>query len=100
VINPLPHRLVFSLMVYGQRLDVKNIDSKNKKCISYGKNKKYTIKRRVYLYVCTFAPSSVLLTNRLMHALTICINCSLNLSWSSKQIFNFLRFVIQKFRVL
>src|SRR6218665_2680059 len=51
------------------------------------------------LCIYTFAPASLLLTNRLTHAHNICINCSDNFSWSSKHIFNFLRFVIQKLRV-
>ena len=53
----------------------------------------------MYLFVCTFSPSSVLLTNRLTQALKIRIDYSVNFSWSSEHIFNFLRFVIQKSRV-
>jgi len=54
----------------------------------------------IYLFVCTFAPSLVLLMNRLTQALKIRIDYSVNFSWSSKHIFNFVRFVIQKLRVL
>jgi len=46
-----------------------------------------------------FALSLVLLTNHLGQALKIRINYSVNFLWSSKHIFNFLRFVIQKLRV-
>src|SRR6218665_988547 len=53
----------------------------------------------IYLFVCTFAPSLVLLMNRLTQALKIRIDYSVNFSWSSEHIFNFLRFVIQKSRV-
>ena len=53
----------------------------------------------VRLFVCTFALSSVLVTNRLTQALKIRIDYSVNFLWSSKHIFNFLRFVIQKLRV-
>src|SRR6218665_1590410 len=53
----------------------------------------------IYLIVCTFALSSVILTNRLIQALKICIDYNVNLLWSSKHIFNFLHFVIQKLRV-
>ena len=60
----------------------------------------YTIKRRVYVFIClfvrSFALSSVLLTNRLTQALKIPIDYSVNFSWTSEHIFNFLRFVIQK----
>jgi len=52
----------------------------------------------IYLFVCLFAPSSVLLTNRLTQALKIRIVYRVNFSWSSKHIFNFLRFAIQKLR--
>ena len=53
----------------------------------------------VCLFVCTFAVSSDLVTNRLMQALKIRIDHSVKFSWSSKHIFNFLRFVIQKLQV-
>src|SRR6218665_3287351 len=46
-----------------------------------------------------FALSSVLLTNRLTQALKIRMDYSVNLLWSSKHIFKFLRVVIQKLRV-
>jgi len=63
----------------------------------------YTIKQRVYvfisLFVCMFTMSSVLLTNRLTQALQIRIDYSVNFWWSSKHIFIFLSFVIQKLRV-
>ena len=51
------------------------------------------------LFICTFAPSSVLLMNRLTQALKIRIDYSVNSSWSNKHTFNFIRFVIQKLRV-
>jgi len=51
------------------------------------------------LFVCMFAPSSVLLTNRLTQALKHRFDYSVNFSWRIKHIFNILRFVIQKLRV-
>jgi len=53
----------------------------------------------ICLFVCTFSPSSVLLTNCLTQAHSICIDCSDNFSSSIKHIFNLLSFVIQKLRV-
>jgi len=54
----------------------------------------------IYLFVGpTFSPSSVLLANRLTQALKIRFDYSVNFSWSSKHIFNFLCFVIQKLRI-
>ena len=47
--------------------------------------------------VCTFAP--VLGSAHEPQALKIRIDYSVNISWSSEHIFNFLRFVIQKSRV-
>jgi len=38
----------------------------------------------VCFFVCAFAPSSVLLTNRLTQALKIRIDCRVNFSWSSE----------------
>ena len=67
--------------------------------ILYYKAKSVCIYLFVCLFVCTFTPSSVLLTNRLTQALKIRIDNSVNFSWSSKHIFNFLRFIIQKLRV-
>jgi len=58
----------------------------------------------IYLFVCSFvcrpafAPSSVLLTNRLTQALKIRIDYCVNFLWSNKHTFNFLRFLIQKLR--
>jgi len=51
------------------------------------------------LFVCTFALSSDLLTNRLTQAIKIRIDYSVNFSWSSKHICNFLSFVIQKLQI-
>jgi len=59
----------------------------------------YTIKRRVYVFVCTFALSSLLLTNRLAQAPKIRIDYSVIFLWSIEHNFYFLRFVIQKLRV-
>src|SRR6218665_3839870 len=67
--------------------------------ILYYKVKSLCIYLFVCLLVCTFALSSVLLTNRLTQALKIRIYYCVNFFWSSKHIFNFLRFVIQKLRV-
>jgi len=57
----------------------------------------------MYLFVClfvyTFSLSAELLTNRLTQARTIGNDCGVNFSWSSKQIFNFLLFVIRKLPV-
>jgi len=53
----------------------------------------------VRLFVRSFALSSVLLMNRLTQARKIGNNYTVNFSWSSEHIFNFLRFVIQKLRV-
>jgi len=66
---------------------------------SGGHDASYTIKRRVYVFLCTFSPSSALLMNRLTQPHNICIDYRVNFSWSSKHIFNLLRFVIQKLRV-
>jgi len=59
----------------------------------------YTIKRRVYIFVCLFSLSGKKLTNRLTQAHKIGNECRVNFLWSSEHIFNFLRFVIQKLRV-
>ena len=59
----------------------------------------YTIKRRVYVFVCLFSLSGKRLMNRLTQAHKIGNGCRVNFSWSSEHIFNFLRFVIQKLRV-
>src|SRR6218665_4125628 len=59
----------------------------------------YTIKRRVYVFVCLFSLSVERLTNRLTQTRKIGNDCRVNFSWSSEHIFNFLSFVIQKLRV-
>src|SRR6218665_799052 len=58
----------------------------------------YTLKRRVYVFVCLFSLSAKKLTNRLTQTRKIGNDCRprVNFSWSSEHIFNFLRFVIQK----
>src|SRR6218665_234065 len=69
-----------------------------KGCYIYIRNESYTIKRRVYVFVCLFSLSSKKLTNRLSQTRKIGNDCRVNFSWSSEHIFNFLRFVIQKLR--
>src|SRR6218665_3182838 len=59
----------------------------------------YTIKRRVYVFVCLFSLSVERLTNRLTQTRKIGNDCRVNFSWSSEHIFNLLSFVIQKLRV-
>ena len=49
----------------------------------------------MYLYI--LSPSSVMLTNRLTQVLEICIDCSVNFSWRSKHIFNFIRFSFKSY---
>ena len=70
---------------------------------SYCYYESYTIKWRVYvflcLFVCLFSLSVEKLTNRLTQTRKIDNDCRVNFSWSSEHIFNFLRFVIQKLRV-
>jgi len=53
----------------------------------------------MYLFVCLFSLSAKRLTNRLTQTGKIGNDCTVNFSWSSDHIFNFLRFVIQKLRV-
>jgi len=48
------------------------------------------------LFVCMFSLSGELLTNRLTQACKIGNDYRVNFSWSSKCIFSFVRFVIQK----
>ena len=54
----------------------------------------------VCLFVCLFSLSGKRLTNRLTQAHKIGDECRVNFSWGSEHIFNFLRFVIQKLRVV
>ena len=54
----------------------------------------YKNEESMYLFVCTFPPSSHRLMNHLTQAHNICIDCSENFSWSCKHIFNFLCFLL------
>src|SRR6218665_3825917 len=67
--------------------------------IKYGRQRSYTIKRRIYVFVCFFSLSVKRFTNRLTQTRKIGNDCRVNFSWSSEHIFNFLCFVIQKLRV-